>query len=83
MNEKLATTLDKLRTNPKLELFVAGLTLVSVILALLVYFPQIDTKNYMPSIYTFDFVVVIILALDFYARMKASDEEEHFIAYQQ
>jgi voltage-gated potassium channel len=28
----------------------------------------------MPSIYTFDFVVVIILALDFYARMKASKQ---------
>ena len=74
MNAKLTTTLDKLRTNPKLELFVSGLTLASVIIALLVYFPQIDTKNYMPSIYTFDFVVVIVLALDFYARMKASKQ---------
>jgi hypothetical protein len=33
MNAKVAITLDKLRTNPKLELFVAGLTLASVRLA--------------------------------------------------
>jgi voltage-gated potassium channel len=79
MNAKHAITLDKLRTNPKLELLVSGLTLASVIIALLVYFPQIDTKTYMPSIYTFDFVVVIILVLDFYARMKASNQGVRYL----
>ena len=45
MNAKHAITLDKLRTNPKLELLVSGLTLASVIIALVVYVQQIDTKS--------------------------------------
>ena len=74
MNTKFRLTLDKLATSPKFEYFVVGLTLASVIMALLVYFPQIDTTSYMPSIYTFDLIVVIILVIDFYARMKYSRE---------
>jgi voltage-gated potassium channel len=75
MNRRfLESSLDKLRTNNKVEIFMAGLTVASVVVALLVYFPQVDTRSYMQSIYTFDFIVVIILAMDFYARMKASKQ---------
>ena len=69
-----ASSLDKLRTDVRIEVFIAGLTLASVVVAILVYFPQIDIQAYMQPIYIFDFIVVIILAVDFYARMKASKQ---------
>lgn len=69
-----ASSLDKLRTDVRIEVFIAGLTLASVVVAILVYFPQVDTQGFMDPIFIFDFIVVIILAVDFYARMKASKQ---------
>lgn len=69
-----ATSLDKLATDIRIEVFIAGLTLASVVLGILVYFPQINTQDYMRPIYIFDFIVVIILAVDFYARMRESKQ---------
>jgi voltage-gated potassium channel len=70
----LARSLDIFSTDIRIEIFIAGLTLVSVILGILFYFPQIDLQEYLQPIFTFDFIVVIILAVDFYARMRASKQ---------
>jgi hypothetical protein len=43
MNTKfLAAGLVKLGTDTKIEAFIAGLTLASVVVAMLVYVPQVD-----------------------------------------
>jgi voltage-gated potassium channel len=75
MNTKfLAAGLVKLGTDTKIEAFIAGLTLASVVVAMLVYVPQVDAQSYLQPIFIFDFIVVIILALDFYARAKISKQ---------
>jgi voltage-gated potassium channel len=75
MNTKfLATSLDKLSSDIRIQIIIAGLTLVSVVLGILVFLPQIDVQDYLRPIFIFDFIVVIILAVDFYARMKASKQ---------
>lgn len=75
MNTKfLAAGLVKLVTYTKIEVFIAGLTLASVVVAMLVYVPQVDTQSYLQPIFIFDFIVVFILALDFYARAKISKQ---------
>ena len=52
MNTKFfAKSLDKLATDIRIEIFIAGLTLASVVLGILVYFPQINTQDYMRPIY--------------------------------
>jgi voltage-gated potassium channel len=75
MNTKfLATSLDKLSSDIRIEIIIAGLTLVSVVLGILVYLPQIDVQDYLRPIFTFNFIVIIILVVDFYARMRASKQ---------
>ena len=64
--------------NPKLEYFVAGITLVSVILIIYQYLEQ-PTGITLNAIYTFDLGVVIILTFDFYLRMKESKQGPKFI----
>ena len=59
--------------NTKLELFVAGITLMSVIVIIYVYLEQ-PTGITLDVIYTFDLIVVIILIFDFYYTMKESKE---------
>jgi hypothetical protein len=75
MNTKfLATSLDKLSSDIRIQIIIAGLTLVSLVLGILVFLPQIDVQDYLRPIFTFDFIVVIIFVVDFYARMKASKQ---------
>jgi uncharacterized membrane protein len=64
--------------NPKLEYFVAGITLVSAILIIYQYLEQ-PTGITLNIIYVFDLVVVIILTFDFYLRMKESNQGSKFI----
>jgi len=64
--------------NPKQEYFVAGITLVSVILIIYQYLEQ-PTGITLNIIYAFDLGVVIILTLDFYLRMKESNQGPKFI----
>ncbi|CAN5583333.1 hypothetical protein BH18THE1_BH18THE1_22660 [soil metagenome] len=64
--------------NAKLELFVAGFTLVSVIIILYQYLEQ-PTGFVLNLIYIFDLVVVVILIFDFYYRMKESKEGKTFV----
>lgn len=64
--------------NTKLEYFVAGITLVSVIVIIYVYLVQ-PTGITLDIIYAFDLIVVIILAFEFYYRMKESKEGAKFI----
>jgi len=64
--------------NPKLEYFVAGITLVSVIVIIYQYLEQ-PTGITLNIIYAFDLVVVIILTFDFYVRMKESKQGPKFI----
>ena len=58
----------------KFELFVTILAAVSVVVILLQYV-LVLSANQLLAIYIFDLVVVIILAVDFYIRMKASKEK--------
>jgi voltage-gated potassium channel len=64
--------------NTKLELFVAGITLMSVIVIIYQYLEQ-PTGITLTIIYIFDLVVVIILIFDFYYRMKESKEGANFV----
>jgi voltage-gated potassium channel len=64
--------------NTKLELFVTGITLLSVIVIIYQYLEQ-PTGITLTIIYIFDLVVVIILIFDFYYRMKESKEGTNFI----
>ncbi|MDP9489493.1 MAG: hypothetical protein M3P28_04750 [Thermoproteota archaeon] len=66
--------LDSFVRKPSFELFLGLLTLSSVILALVLYVPEIElspTQNNI--IYIFDFFVVGVLAFDFFVRTKASN----------
>jgi hypothetical protein len=64
--------------NPKLEYFVAGITLVSVILIIYQYLEQ-PAGMTLNIIYAFDLAVVIILTFDFCLRMKESKQGRKFI----
>lgn len=60
------------------ELIMASLTLASVMLAVLLYVVPLS-ENQITAIYTLDFIVVILLAADFYVRMKKSKQGFKFI----
>jgi hypothetical protein len=64
--------------NKKAELFVSIITLVSVIVILI---PSIYplTSTELDIIYIFDTVVVAILAVDFYIRLRESGQGSRFI----
>src|SRR6059036_2797626 len=55
------------------ELLTASVTAISVLLIIIQYaFPLSDTQT--KIVYVSDFLIVIFLWIDFYFRMKASDE---------
>ncbi len=59
----------------KFEVVVTILTLASVALAIILYIPQIElSKNQQAAIYIVDLGIVGILAYDFSARMKSSNQ---------
>src|SRR5437763_12418982 len=60
------------------EIIMASLTLASVILAVLLYVVPLS-ENQITAIYILDFIVVILLAADFYVRMKKSKQGFKFI----
>ena len=62
----------------KVELVVASLTIASVIVAVLLYTAPLS-ENQITAIYIFDFIVVILLAVDFYVRMKESGQGLRYI----
>jgi voltage-gated potassium channel len=62
----------------KVELVVASLTIASVIVAVLLYTVPLS-ENQITAIYIFDFIVVILLAVDFYVRMKESGQGLRYI----
>ncbi|MFN2435453.1 MAG: hypothetical protein ABR515_08795, partial [Nitrososphaeraceae archaeon] len=64
--------------NTKLELFVAGITLMSVILIIYQYLEQ-PIGILLNIVYIFDLAVVVILIFDFYYRMKESKEGAKFV----
>jgi voltage-gated potassium channel len=64
--------------NTKIEIFVASITIVSVVVILFQQFAQ-PTGTTLTAIYIFDFIVVIILIADFYFRMKESKEGIKFV----
>ncbi len=57
---------------------MASLTLASVIVAVLLYVVPLS-QSQITAIYIFDFIVVILLAADFYARMRKSKQGFRFI----
>src|SRR5919199_4919298 len=60
------------------ELFVTIITAISVIMILDDYIYKLSSDQKL-TLYIFDFIVVIILAVDFYIRMKASNQGLRFI----
>ena len=59
----------------KFEWAVTIVTLASVILAIILYIPEIElSENQNRAIYIFDVGVVGLLAYDFYSRMKSSNQ---------
>ena len=59
----------------KFEFVVTILTLISVILAIVLYLPHIElSKSQQAAIYIADLGIVGVLAYDFYARMKSSNQ---------
>ena len=64
--------------NEKLELIVASLTIASVIVAVLLYTVPLS-ENQITAIYIFDFIVVVLLAVDFYFRIKESGQGLRYI----
>jgi voltage-gated potassium channel len=59
----------------KFEFVVTIFTLASVALAIILYIPEIElSENQQTAIYIFDLGVVGLLAYDFYARMKSSNQ---------
>lgn len=65
--------------NTKKEYFVAGITLVSVIVILYQYLEK-PTGVTLNLIYIFDLIVAIILGIDFYIRIRESREGLKFVA---
>ncbi len=64
--------------NKNAELMIAILTAVSVVLIIYQSISPIS-GNALNAVYIFDFIVVIILAIDFYKRFKESNEGYRFI----
>lgn len=65
-------------TNQKLEYFITGVTLVSVLLIIIQSVLQLK-GNALLAIYIFDFITVVILAVEFYYRMRQSKEPAKFL----
>ena len=64
--------------NTKIEIFVACITIISVIVILFQQFAE-STGSTLIAIYIFDLIVVIILITHFYFRMKESKQGMKFI----
>lgn len=68
-------SLDNIANSSKFEFLVGIMSLTSVVLALILYFPEISLSvNQIYAIYGFDLIVVAVLAFDFCVRMKLSKE---------
>lgn len=65
--------------NARKEYFVAGITLVSVIV-ILYQFLEKPTGNALNLFYIFDLIVAVILVIDFYTRVRESTEGLTFVA---
>ena len=64
--------------NRKLELVIVSLAVASVGVAIILdVFPLSESQSNL--IYTFDSIVVVILAVDFYFRMKASGQSFDYL----
>jgi hypothetical protein len=57
----------------KIELFISLVTAASVAAILIQYVYPLNTLQ-MRAVYIFDFIVVVILAIDFIIRMNASED---------
>ena len=64
--------------NKKIELFVSILTLASVIVILVPTVYSLSPPE-LHAIYSFDMIVVIILGVDFYARLRESGQGSKFL----
>jgi voltage-gated potassium channel len=62
----------------RLEVVIASLTIASVVVAVLLYTVPLS-ENQISSIYIFDFIVVIILAADFYVRIRGSKQKLRYL----
>ncbi len=62
----------------KTELFVSIITLISVVVILIPSAFSL-TSTQLNTIYTFDLIVVVILALDFYVRLRESGQGSRFV----
>jgi hypothetical protein len=62
----------------RLEVVIASLTIASVVVAILLYAVPLS-ENQISAIYIFDFIVVVILAADFYVRIKGSKQKLRYL----
>lgn len=75
----LKSLMDLTSTN-KFQLVIGLLTLSSVVLALVLYIPEIElSMNQIIAIYIFDLIVVAILVLDFCVRTKRSGNARRYV----
>ncbi len=81
MNDNSFEAMTALVRSNRFELVVGMLTLASVVLALILYIPEIQTTAAQTNaIYIFDLGVVIVLAFDFCVRVKASRKGIKYVA---
>ena len=73
-------SLNDIANSDKFELVVGILTLISVVLALILYIPEIVLSvNQIDAIYIFDLIVVAVLVFDFCVRTKLSGEGSRYV----
>ena len=67
-----------MENNRTFELFVTILSAISVFIILIDYAYNLSAAQ-KQAVYIFDFIVVVILAIDFYTRLKKSNQGLKFI----
>ncbi len=82
MTTNSKSLLQTIAKSKSFELFVGLLTLSSVVLALVLYSGVESSSTLANTIYIFDFFVVSILAFDFLARIKSTNDKfRYFISH--
>jgi voltage-gated potassium channel len=80
MEIKFDSKLARISTSPKFELIVGLLTLSSVVLALVLYIPGFElSSSQTNAIYIFDLFVCVVLAFDFFVRIKVSKNKIRYL----
>src|SRR5215475_2442659 len=60
------------------DILIAASTIISLLLVILIFIYPLDVEQFI-AIYIFDFAVVILLAIDFYIRLRASPQKRKYV----